>query len=185
MGSECEQHQGFHLFDDWHCFEFVDEELKPVGPDKSGKLLLTNLYNYTQPLIRYQMNDEIELSHKNCECGLSFPLINNVVGRSEDVLWFEKLNKEKECIHPSMLVEFFVPHLEKFQIIQTKKNHFLMKAVIRERKETVLPLIHKRMDEILGEKKLQDAVGFNVEVVDSIENDPKTGKFRLIIPLKK
>ena len=185
LGAECELHQGLHLFDDWHCFEFVDEELTPVEPGKSGKLLLTNLYNYTQPLIRYQMNDEIILDQKKCECGLSFPLVKNIAGRREEFLWIEKPNKEKDYIHPIIIVEFFVPGLRKLQVIQTDKNHILMKVVINEKKEVVLPLIHKRMNEIFREKKMHDVVGFDVEVVDSIKNDPKTGKFKLIVPLQK
>lgn len=36
--------------------------------------------------------------------------------------------------------------------------------------------------EILEGKGLEDVVSFEVGVVDEIENDPKTGKFKLIIP---
>jgi len=40
----------------------------------------------------------------------------------------------------------------------------------------------RRITEILEGKGLEDVVSFEVEVVEEIENDPKTGKFKLIIP---
>ena len=185
MGAECEHHDGIHLYDDWHCFEFIDEQFNPVEPGQSGRLLLTNLYNYTQPLIRYAMNDEIVLDNKTCPCGSSFPLIKHIAGRQEDMLWFEKPNHEKDYLHPLMIVEFFVPGLEKLQVIQKERNHLLIRAIINDKKEIVLPLIRKRMNEILVQKGLNDAVTFDIELVDNIDNDPKTRKFRLIIPIQE
>jgi hypothetical protein len=41
------------------------------------------------------------------------------------------------------------------------------------------------MQKILTEKRLEERVVFIVEAVDDIRNDPKTGKFKLIIPYKR
>jgi len=184
MAAECDTGKGFHLFDDWHCFEIVDKNLKPVKLGEPGRLLLTNLYNYTQPLIRYQLEDEIILDDKPCLCGCPFPVIKNIAGRQEEFLWFEKGDGKKEYIHPIVIVEFFVPGLEKLQIIQTQKNKLLMKVIIHGNKEETLSAIHRRMAEILKGKELENIVSFEVEVVQEIENDPRTGKFKLIIPFK-
>ncbi len=75
IGASCPHHKGIHLFDDWHCFE-IDEA--PGGA--RGRLTLTNLYNYTQPLIRYEMTDEIELADTPCPCGWPFLLVKDVIG---------------------------------------------------------------------------------------------------------
>jgi phenylacetate-CoA ligase len=184
LGVECDTNHGFHLFDDWHCFEIVDENFGPVNPGESGKIILTNLYNYTQPLIRYQMQDEVVLDDRPCQCGCPFPTIRNIAGRQEEFLWFEKPNGEKEYIHPLVIVEFFIPGLDKLQVIQTKKNRFTMKVVIHGNKEEVLLTIRKRMNEILKGKRLEDVVSFEIEVVGDIGIDPKTGKFKLIIPFE-
>ncbi|MGB8658228.1 MAG: hypothetical protein WCE90_10665 [Candidatus Zixiibacteriota bacterium] len=184
LAAECDDYQGFHLFDDWHCFEIVDENFKYVNPGQPGRVLFTNLYNYTQPLIRYQLDDEIILDDKPCQCGCPFPVIKTIAGRQEEFLWFEKDDGKKEYIHPIMIVEFFVPGLEKLQIIQNHKHEFLMKVVIHGDKEIVLQAIRKRMKEILKEKRLDDMVSFEVEEVNEITIDPKTGKFKLIIPFK-
>ncbi len=182
MAAECDTHQSFHLFDDWHCFEIVDDDMQPVKPGEPGKLLLTNLYNYTQPLIRYRLEDEIILDHKPCECGCPFPVIKSIAGRQEEFLWFEKPDGTKEFIHPIVIVEFFVPGLEKLQVIQTERNRLLMKVIIQGNRDDALSAVRKRMTEILKGKGLEGVVSFVVKAVGEIENDPKTGKFKLIVP---
>ena len=184
MAGECDTHQGFHLFDDWHCFEIVDDDGNPVKPGQPGKLLLTNLYNYTQPLIRYQLYDEIVLEEKTCECGCPFPLIKSIAGRQEEFLWFKKPDGTTEYIHPIVIVEFFVPGLEKLQVIQTEQNKLLMRVIIHGNREEVVSAIGRRMKEILEGKGLEDVVNFEVEVADEIPIDPRTGKFKLVIPFK-
>ena len=81
-----------------------------------------------------------------------------------------------------MLGEFFVPGLEQFQFVQTATDRLTMKAIIHGDKEEVISAIHERMAKILSKKELNDVVRFEVKLVDHIQNDPKTGKFRLILP---
>jgi phenylacetate-CoA ligase len=184
LAAECDTGQGFHLFDDWHCFEIVDKNLKSVKLGEPGRLLMTNLYNYTQPLIRYQLDDEIILDDKPCLCGSSFPIIKNIAGRQEEFLWFERPDRTREYIHPIVIVEFFVPGLEKLQIIQTQKNELLMKVIIHGNRKETLSEIRRRMAEILKGKGLENIVSFEVEVVQEIGNNPRTGKFKLVIPFE-
>ena len=184
LASECSNHQGFHLFDDWHCFEVVDEDFNSVSPGTPGKLLLTTLYNYTQPLIRYELNDEIIMDANPCPCGWSAPLIRSIAGRCEETLWFERSNGEKECIHPLVMVEFMVPGLRKLQVVQPERNRLILRAVIQDDPEETRAAIRRRMQEILMSKDLHDAVELDIEIVDRIENDPRTGKYRLIVPFK-
>jgi phenylacetate-coenzyme A ligase PaaK-like adenylate-forming protein len=47
--------------------------------------LLTNLANHVQPLIRYDIGDQVTLRAGNCACGSPFPVID-VSGRSDDTL---------------------------------------------------------------------------------------------------
>ncbi len=75
MAGQCGKYKGLHLFDDWHCFEIVDDEYREVKNGKDGRLILTNLYNYTQPLIRYEMTDRLILEEEKCTCGWKFPVI--------------------------------------------------------------------------------------------------------------
>jgi phenylacetate-CoA ligase len=179
---ECD-HRRLHCFNDWFSVQVVDDDLCPLRPGRVGRLIVTNLYNYTQPLIRYQMNDEIMLSDEPCPCGWPFPVIEKIAGRSEEFLWFTKVDGSKEFIHPLMLDEFFVPGLEKFQFVQTMTDRLVMKAVTHGEKDHIVSAICDRMKVILAQKELNQTVRFDVELVDNIQNDPKTGKRRLIVPL--
>lgn len=184
MAAQCERREDLHLFNDWHIFEAVDHDLRPVAAGTPGNLLLTTLYNYTQPLIRYQMNDEVIINEEYCSCGLPFPTIANLAGRQEEFLWFDTVEGRRDFIHPIVLVEFFVPGLRKLQVIQINRNEILLKVIIEGDQEAVLTAIRQRMHEILRGKGLDKTVKLNLEIVQDIPNDARTGKFKLIIPLE-
>jgi phenylacetate-CoA ligase len=85
MGWEC-GHGHMHINTDWLLLEPVDERLQPVPPGHaSHSVLLTNLANTVQPLIRYEMGDQITLHEEPCACGSPLPWIE-VMGRRDDIL---------------------------------------------------------------------------------------------------
>ncbi|MFA5139911.1 MAG: hypothetical protein WC728_11825 [Elusimicrobiota bacterium] len=178
MGAECRR-GNLHLFDDLHCFEVVDEDLKPVPPGRPGTLLLTNLYNLTQPLIRYRLNDRLVLAEEGCACGWPFLTARPVEGRQEELLWFGG-----EYVHPIAVAEIYIPGLERFQVERTGPSSLLLRAVVAEGAvpESVLSALRGRMAAILEAKRLSGPVRIEARAVASIPNDPKTGKFRLILP---
>ncbi|MBS3998163.1 MAG: phenylacetate--CoA ligase family protein [Hydrogenophaga sp.] len=92
MGSEC-AHGGLHLNTDWLVLEPVDEHQRPVPPGQpSCGVLLTNLANRVQPLIRYQLGDHVCLHEEPCPCGSPFPVIE-VAGRQDDILHMQGLGR--------------------------------------------------------------------------------------------
>ena len=85
MAWECAQ-GGMHLNDDWLIAEPVDRDDRPVPPgEASHALLLTNLANRTQPLLRYRLGDSLRLVPGRCACGSGFPRIE-VQGRADETL---------------------------------------------------------------------------------------------------
>ena len=89
VAVECDRHRGLHLLDDMFILEVVEDRFRPVPPGRLGqRLLLTNLYNYTQPLIRYDVSDMLEISAESCTCGRGFPLVAAIGGRAEEVVEF-------------------------------------------------------------------------------------------------
>ena len=91
IAAECREKR-FHINDDWVIVEPVDSNNHPV-PDgmQADKILLTNLYNFTQPVIRYEVTDRVVMHHERCACGNPSPWLT-VEGRSDDVLTFEGTN---------------------------------------------------------------------------------------------
>ena len=64
MAWEC-AHGHLHLNEDWLILEPVDEHQRPVPPGQpSCSVLLTNLANTVQPLIRYDLGDQVTLGER-------------------------------------------------------------------------------------------------------------------------
>ncbi len=109
---ECESHyrsasgigghtRGLHLFEDLFVFEVVDHQNRPVPPGQYGdKVLLTVLFNRSQPLIRYELSDSVRMSDRPCSCGCAFALIDDVQGRTEEVLSFPSRTGGQVAVHP-------------------------------------------------------------------------------------
>ena len=85
MGWEC-AHGHMHLNADWVILEPVDEHYRPVPPGHAGcTVLLTHLANFVQPLIRYDLGDQVTLGAERCTCGSPLPVLE-VLGRQDDPL---------------------------------------------------------------------------------------------------
>jgi phenylacetate-CoA ligase len=88
IGWEC-AHGALHLNADWAILEPVDREMRPVPPGTpSHTVLLTNLANHVQPVIRYDLGDSITMGTARCDCGSAMPTLR-VEGRRDDVLQFD------------------------------------------------------------------------------------------------
>jgi phenylacetate-coenzyme A ligase PaaK-like adenylate-forming protein len=101
LAAECDHHRGMHLMEDLVIVEVVDRDNHPVPPGVYGdKLLLTVLFNHTQPLIRYELSDSVRLATDPCPSGHPFALIDDIQGRVEDVLSFPGATGGTVNIHP-------------------------------------------------------------------------------------
>jgi len=85
--GECEHHDGLHVWEDMTLFENVDADGRPVPPGTLGaKVLVTNLTNHVQPIIRMELADAITVEPGPCPCGRTLARMRAVEGRSEDAL---------------------------------------------------------------------------------------------------
>ena len=87
IASGCRAGVGMHLWEDAALVEVVDEHHRPVPPGVPGHhLLLTNLVNHAQPLIRYEISDIATLADGPNPTGMPFRRLAAVDGRSDDVV---------------------------------------------------------------------------------------------------
>jgi phenylacetate-CoA ligase len=78
----CGVGEGKHIADDLVILESVDADGDPVPYGQPGeRLLLTNLFNLDQPLIRYDMTDAVTISDAPCPCGCAHRRITSIHGR--------------------------------------------------------------------------------------------------------
>lgn len=86
----CEAGEAMHLPDDLAIIEPVDSQGRVVAPGQpAAKILLTNLYNKTEPLIRYEITDAMTVSSGSCECGCAHRRIEDLAGRTDSFFVYE------------------------------------------------------------------------------------------------
>ena len=169
LGVESGTEDGMLLFDDLNVIEVAD-----------GAIYLTCLYNLAQPLIRYRLSDHLVL--KEALPGSPFTRVRILLGRNEDLLWFEDGAGHRDFLHPLAVEGFCIEGLRDYQFRQTAPGAFEMLAEVSrpQEKERVRSEILRQMGDILGEKHL-DHVQFHVRFVEKILPDPATGKKPLIV----
>lgn len=103
LAAECAQGHRLHLFEDLVIVEVVDGQNHAVPPGEYGdKLLITVLFNRSQPLIRYELSDSVMISSEACPCGRPFALVGEIQGRVEEVLRFPGADAREVSAHPQM-----------------------------------------------------------------------------------
>lgn len=110
-----------HLNMDWLILEPVDASYHPIeAGSPPHSVLLTNLANRVQPIIRYEMGDSISFYADACPCGNPLPSIR-VEGRDDEILTFKSADGKQIALMPLPLetVVMVVPGVHRFQLIQT------------------------------------------------------------------
>ena len=139
FGLSCPDHEGIHLFEDLAILEVVDEDRRPVPDGQPGsKLLLTNLFNFTQPLIRYEMSDMLTLSPDVCPCGRPFRIARHIEGRSDEILQFDGTGDHAISVHHlhfhNLLGE--ISGVRQYQVVQKNSAlHIRLVADVKDEKE--------------------------------------------------
>lgn len=85
IACQCPQHEHLHVQAENVLAEVLDADGRPCRPGEVGRLVVTNLYNYAMPLIRYDIGDYVELGEP-CACGRGLPVLKRVVGRERNML---------------------------------------------------------------------------------------------------
>jgi phenylacetate-CoA ligase len=72
-----------HVYSD-HLHLEIFRGNTPVPPGEFGDIVVTSLYNWTMPLIRYRLGDRGRLSTEECTCGLPYPVLTDLQARSNN-----------------------------------------------------------------------------------------------------
>lgn len=171
LGVESSPQEGMLLFDDMNVIEIQD-----------GVMYLTCLYNFVQPLIRYRLSDHLTLRMPDASSQYPFTRAVGLLGRNEDILWFQDGNGRREFLHPLAVEGFCIKGLCDYQFRQISPDTFEMLAEVPDDtlRKNVRGEILRQMKDILKEKGLE-YVQFYVKFVPEILPDPGTGKKRLIL----
>ena len=88
IASECDSAPHYHVAAENALVEIVDESGRDVAPGERGRVVITGLYNYAMPFIRYAVGDVAVAGTGPCTCGRSLPVIDRVEGRIRNAFVF-------------------------------------------------------------------------------------------------
>ena len=118
---EC-HHGHLHANTDWVLLEPVDDRGRPVpAGEQSHSTLLTNLANAVQPLIRYDLGDQITVRQQVCACGSPFPWIE-VSGRCDECLGLQRPDGQIVTLLPLALTTVLETQAELFDFQLFQRN---------------------------------------------------------------
>jgi putative adenylate-forming enzyme len=179
----CPQGHGRHLQADWAMLEVVDRDLRPVPDGQPGeKVLITNLINTVQPFIRYQLDDLVTMSPEPCPCSSPFPLIKEVKGRAEDMIWIKE-GESFRRIHASQFARMLddEPAVGWFQFAQKERNRFELRVVPVAHRQLDVAALQATLQKGLERQGLAKLIEFSVKVVKDLRPNPKSGKLTRIV----
>ncbi len=110
-----------HVNADWVILEPVERDGSPTPPGVlSHTVLLTNLANGLQPIIRYDLGDRMRLREDPCACGSPLPAME-IEGRSDDIVTLRAADGALRRLVPLALTTVVeeAADIHHFQIVQT------------------------------------------------------------------
>ena len=124
---ECPYKEGLHINSDRMIVEIVKDGQPVTGIP--GEIVITDLYNEAMPFIRYATGDIGQLSAKNCPCGRTFPLLQNLVGRRSERLLLSDGSEVMATLPITTLLKN-IRGLCEFQAIQHKIGEISVSVVV-------------------------------------------------------
>ncbi|HOB43289.1 MAG: hypothetical protein WBJ06_07590 [Candidatus Methanoculleus thermohydrogenotrophicum] len=131
---ECDQHSGYHISVERSVHEFLDDSGSPVAPGENGHIILTDLWNYAMPFIRYDAGDMGVPADRICPCGRGLPLLERITGRTAE----QVVLPDGKRLPGLLLTDVFedgdvVTAIQDYQIVQEKVDEFVVNIVQSDR----------------------------------------------------
>lgn len=175
----CQATHGSHLNDELAILEVVDTDNRPVPHGTPGsKVLLTNLYNMAQPIIRYEIDDIVTISPEPCECGSLLPLVKAVEGRAKDQFWVDVNGEIRDLPYYVFLLALHTEtNLAEHQFLQTGVNKFVLRAAPLPGRSLSTEKLRQLIQQSVTSEGYANIIHFDIEIVDRILPE-ESGKIR-------
>lgn len=132
IAINCEYNEGMHYWNDYLYIEIIDPVTgEPVPDGETGEIVITTLVKEGAPLIRYRTHDLSRLIPGQCKCGRSYPRLDVIQGRTDDMMKFRGVN-----VFPNQIEEVLASFPEVSSEYQIRISHFEGKDLMRVYVET-------------------------------------------------
>jgi phenylacetate-coenzyme A ligase PaaK-like adenylate-forming protein len=155
--------------------ELVDDDNNPVPPGvPSAKVLVTNLHNFTQPLVRYELTDRFT-RHASAPAGW---LRASIEGRADDVFDYASV-----AVHPHVIRSALISQAEvrEYQVRQTERGVDVACVADSDFDHTALAA---RLEQALRQTGLAEP-HVSIKTIPAISRHPDTGKVKRFIPMAR
>jgi phenylacetate-CoA ligase len=125
LAQECAGHHEFHVNNASYHFELLKlDSDEPAGEGESGRIVITDLFNHSMPLIRYDTGD-IGIRKAKADCGWDSQALAVIEGGMVDFVYDTSGNR----ISPHAISVLMWPYdkLKQFQFIQNGSRQYILK----------------------------------------------------------
>jgi phenylacetate-CoA ligase len=171
-------HGRLHVNPTIGVLELLDHNGMPVSAGDSGRVVVTTLMRRSFPLIRYDIGDVARSTEYavDCACGLKWPSIGDVEGRSEDLVRTGDGRRIGYlCFHATKDLS----GIKEAQLIQRDYESFECLIVPSETEVLSRANVEASIRENIN-RRLQVAVDVRIRYVDTIPRSAR-GKFKAVV----
>jgi putative adenylate-forming enzyme len=172
----CFKGAGMHLADDLIIVEPVDADGRPVPAGvASDAVYVTNLLNTVQPIIRYEITDQVTFLEAPCPCGSEHRRIADIQGRRDDTFTYPGGTAVNPHIFRSALAR--EAGVCEYQVRQTDTGAEILLRAIGPVDE---PLLRARLQDALRAQGVHEPL-IETRLVDELKR-LDTGKLKRFVP---
>jgi phenylacetate-CoA ligase len=85
IAFSCPKSGGYHVNSETLIVEIVKDNGEPCAIGEIGRVLITDLFNYATPLVRYELGDFAAWG-EICSCGRTSPVVEKIYGRKRNLV---------------------------------------------------------------------------------------------------
>lgn len=184
FASAC-SHGNLHINEDLIFVELLDEQFNEVNTPHvaATHMIVTNLVNRAQPLIRYEMNDLIVLDDP-CPCGSSFRTIEKILGRNDDILYFKKKDGSIQHIFPDLFSRWIITsseNIREYKVIQNMDHSLtiLLDPITSREQSVLIQQVRSRLQIELAPYDIECVMDIRCETISLPINRAKYKRFEV------
>lgn len=172
LAVECNENKEFHLNTASYIIELLKMDSdEPAAYGELGRIVITDLYNYAMPLLRYDTGD-VAICKREAECSLKTQTLESIAGRKVDFIY----NTDGIPMSPHTITNglWYFSKLHQFQLIQKGKREY--KFIVNDPK-----VVYKDNEFI---KTCKSILGENAQIeIERVDDIPvlASGKFKYLV----
>lgn len=148
IGTECRNHDGFHVNSESFIVEIADQAGNRVSSGVEGRVIVTSLFNTAMPFIRYASGDTGCLLSDPCPCGLRTPRLR-LKGREGFVI--DLGNGKVHYIEMVAIMMRYAEDILQYQLVRASPATLEIHIVPKDASNTqLLDRIKRQVEETLG-----------------------------------